>query len=992
MKTFYKCLFVLMGMLCIAGGRLKAQSFPAGFQATQLATGLNPTDMKFSPDGQYLFITDKTGKVFVVENDLLRTSPLLDLASVIFTDGEKGLTHVCIDPDFSTNHYVYLYFTVRGSRTISAANRISRFTFDPATYTLGNEFVLTTLQDMVGPIHTGGAMNFGKDGKLYVTTGESSHPILAQDFQSQLGKILRMNKDGSIPTDNPFYNDLTGNLRYIYALGLRNPYAADIHPVTGRYLVCDVGQNTYEEINDIKPKGNYGWLTIEGPIQSGTTPPDNYQNPILYYDHDEGCAIVGGVFYAPANPSFPAEYVNKFFYGDYCNATIKVMDPDSYQVMGTFGSGLKRPVAFAVKPSGEFYYLDRGGTPHSGEEDVDGILWKVTYTGSLAPVIGAQPQTTIVSVGGTASFSVLANGLGLTYEWMKDGTPIPDSDSSSVVLPNVVLTDSGALITCKVTNGFGQAISQPAVLRVTSRLPPVPLINLPVAGITYVANSTMQYSGMATDDVDGLLPANKLTWKIDFHHDTHYHPGLDATPGNVASGSYFLPGNIEVSDTVWYRIYLTAENSLGLKATVYREVYPEKVTLRIRSMVNGRLAAIPINLDGTISEPQTDKLSVKGVSRSINAQATYTVNDTLFTFVGWGNGNTYPALNIVTPNADTTITALYHKSFVFAGEGLKGEYRTNSTSFTGPVTLTRIDPAINFSWPESPGPGMSQNNFTVVWEGYVQPRTSGAYTIYLDNNKSHAELFFNDAMLIDRNPGGSIGGDKAVVNLTAGSKYKVRIQYWAGYYDTSTINLQWSGPRVFKQVIPVTSMYTLESALPVIFSEFTVRPVNAQLQLNWKVEQESHVKGYAVERRRSGAGAFETIAFFDATGTDRYQYADKEVQANTLYQYRIREDDLDGRSTYSAIRNGRLSGGVDFDYIIVPNPVDVNRQVQLVFTQAVGVAEVQLITPDGKVLQQQRMTAAGQTMSLPLKGVAAGTYYLKVIQGGQVVVKKLLVQ
>lgn len=985
MKTLYKLLFVAVALVCTYS-QLTAQTFPAGFQATKVAEGLNPTDMEFSANGQYLFIADKTGKVFLVENDVLVPTPLMDISAVIMTEGEMGLTHLCLDPDFATNHYVYVYYTILNRR-----NRVSRFTFNPVAKTLGSEYILANLYPMTGNIHTGGAMNFGKDGKLYIATGESSHPAWAQDIYNQLGKVLRMNKDGSIPTDNPFYNVLTDSLRYIYALGFRNPFAADIHPVTGRYFICDVGQNTYEEINEVVAGGNYGWATVEGPIQAGTTAPENYKEPILYYSHDDGCAVVGAAFYAPAQPTFPAQYFNKFFYSDYCNQTIRYMDPDTYQDLGVFGSNLKRPVAFAVKPSGEFYYLDRGGQPQHGEEDLDGILWKVEYTGSLAPVIGAHPQTAIASVGGTATFSILANGLGLTYQWMKNSVDIPNTDSSALVLSNLLLADSGALITCRVTNSFGTATSNAAVLRVTSRPPPVPVIAAPADGSTYVANSNMAFSGSASDDVDGTLTPDKLTWKIDFHHDTHYHPGLDATPGNAVTGSFFLAPNIEVSDTVWYRIYLTAENSLGLRSTVYHEIKPQKVTLHIKSLVAGRLAAIPLNLDGTITEAPVDKLSVKGVIRNIVAQTSYTVNDTLFTFLGWGNGSTNPSLTITTPNADTTITALYDKTAIFVGEGLRGEYRANSSIYTGPVTFTRIDPSIDFSWSGEPAPGVGTQNFSVLWEGYVQPRTSGMYTFYLDNSISTSVLYLDNRKFIDRSSGGIAGGTPKDTTLVAGTKYKIRLEYWANFGATSTLNLKWSGPSVFKQVIPTSSLYA-DAALPVRFTEFTIKPREEQLQLTWKVEELDHVKGYAIEKRKSGAANFETIAFINTTGSNSYTYTDVAVKPNTLYEYRIRQEDLDGRTMYSSIRMGRLSGEAGFDYVIVPNPVDVNRQVQLIFTQSIGQAEILLISPEGKTMARRRVTTTGQTVDIPLKGIPAGTYYLKVIQGRNILVKKLLVQ
>lgn len=993
MKTLYKCLFVLSVLLCYLG-QLSAQTFPAGFQAIKVAEGLNPTDMKFSPDGQYLFIADKTGKVFLVNNnDQLLATPILNISSIIDQSGERGLTHLAVDPDFSTNKYVYVYYTVLLSNNTHSPNRISRFTFNPVTNQLGSELILLTLEGMTGNIHTGGALNFGADGKLYVTTGESSDPPKAQNFGSLLGKVLRMNKDGSIPTDNPYYNVLNNEYRYIYALGFRNPFAADVHRVTGRYFIGDVGQNTWEEINDVKGRSNYGWPLVEGKIQPATIPPADYVEPVLVYHHNEGCAIVGAAFYAPVQISFPEKYVNKFFYSDYCNGTIRMINPDSLdKAPEIFGTNLNRPVAFAIKPStGDFYYLDRGGLPQQGEENVDGILWKVEYTGSLAPVIGSHPQNQIVSVGQNATFSILANGLGISYQWLRNGVPIPNETSSTLTLSNVQLADNNTNYSCKVTNEHGSVTSNTALLEVTTRKAPEPVINLPAAGATYIAGTTIQFSGSATDEVQGNLPASALTWKIDFHHDTHSHPALDPTSG-ISSGSFSIAPNIEVSDTVWYRIHLTATNNIGLKTTVYRDVLPEKVTLHMRSATANGPVAIPLNMDGTLVPPQTDKLSVKGVIRSITAQTTYLLADTLFTFKSWGNGNTNPLLTITTPLSDTTITALYEKTATYTGTGFTGEYRNDfNADFAEPVTVSRVDTAINFGWPTPPAPSVGNDFFSVRWKGSIQPRTSGLYTFYLQVTKGFARFYINtnDSINIWKNP----GNDERFITkaLTAGVKYNILLEYWDNA-DPSTLTLKWSGPGVLKQVIPTSSMFAQESSLPVLFTSFTVKPRDNDLLLNWEVEDLGNVKGYAVQRRKAGSNGFETIAFINTTGERSYSYTDRAIAANTLYEYRIEQMDLDGRPTYSPIRAGRINSRTGFDFVILPNPVEANRQVQLVFTQSIGQAEILLISPEGKTISRQRVNSTGQTLEVPLQGIPAGTYYLKVIEGRNVLVKKLLVQ
>ena len=130
--------------------------------------------------------------------------------------------------------------------------------------------------------HNGGGIHFGGDGKLYVGVGENANGANSQTLDNLLGKVLRINSDGSIPTDNPFFGTATGENRLIWALGLRNPFTFAFQPGTGRLFINDVGQSTWEEINDGVAGANYGWPNEEGP----TSPPDpTYTDPIFFYAH-----------------------------------------------------------------------------------------------------------------------------------------------------------------------------------------------------------------------------------------------------------------------------------------------------------------------------------------------------------------------------------------------------------------------------------------------------------------------------------------------------------------------------------------------------------------------------------------------------------------------------------------------------------------------------------------------------------------------------------
>src|SRR4029077_18085868 len=158
---------------------------------------------------------------------------------------------------------VYTYYTTPEG---GAHNRVSRFTAAGDVAAPSSEVHLLDLEPLSSATnHNGGALHFGPDGKLYIGVGENADGANAQTLSNLLGKMLRINANGSIPTDNPFYNTATGNNRAIWALGLRNPFNFAFHAGTPRLFINDVGESTYEEINDGIAGSNYGWPITEGP-------------------------------------------------------------------------------------------------------------------------------------------------------------------------------------------------------------------------------------------------------------------------------------------------------------------------------------------------------------------------------------------------------------------------------------------------------------------------------------------------------------------------------------------------------------------------------------------------------------------------------------------------------------------------------------------------------------------------------------------------------
>ena len=327
-----------------------AATLPAGFSETTIASGLsNPTAMAMAPDGR-IFVCQQGGALRVIKNNTLLTTPFVTLT--VDSTGERGLLGVAFDPDFLTNRYVYLYYTA----TSPVHNRISRFTANGDVVAAGSEVILMDLENLSATNHNGGAIHFGKDGKLYVAVGENAVPSNSQTLNNRLGKMLRLNKDGTIPTDNPFYNTASGNNRAIWTLGLRNPFTFNVHPLSGRLFINDVGQSAWEEINDGIAGANYGWPTTEGP----TTNPQ-FTGPIHHYANSNAveCAIAGGAFYAPEVRQYPQAYVESYFFADLCGGWIRRLDQQN--ASHGFATAVSNPVDLLVGHDGSLYYLARGG-------------------------------------------------------------------------------------------------------------------------------------------------------------------------------------------------------------------------------------------------------------------------------------------------------------------------------------------------------------------------------------------------------------------------------------------------------------------------------------------------------------------------------------------------------------------------------------------------------------------------------------------------------
>jgi glucose/arabinose dehydrogenase len=617
-----------------------AATLPEGFIERTVATGLwSATAMAFAPDGR-LFVCQQDGRLRVIKNGVLLAEPFVTLE--VDQRGERGLLGVALDPDFPSNQFVYLYYTTAAA---PRHNRVVRFTADGDRAAAGSETLILRLDDLnTATTHNGGAMHFGPDGKLYIAVGDDGDGGNAQSLANLHGKMLRLNRDGSVPADNPFVNQATGSNRAIWAMGLRNPFTFAFQPGTSRLYINDVGNESWEEINEGAAGTNYGWPESEGP----TTNP-LHRSPVYAYPHSFGtaraCAITGGAFYEPPRRQFPASYDGKYFFADFCGGWIRTFDPNTGAV-ADFAAGISLPVDLKVGPDGSFYYLSRGN---------DAVM-QVVYAGAgAAPVITSDPVSRIVPAGFSVTFSVAAFGAQpLVYQWQRDGLNIPGANSQTLTLASVSSADDGARLRAIVSNAAGSRLSAEAVLSVTSNQPPVAAISAPVEGALYTAGETVTYAGSGTDGEDGSLSPSALTWRVDFHHDDHTHPFLPATSG-ASGGSFVVPTTGETSPNVRYRIRLQVRDSGGLTHETFRDVRPRlaQVTLRTEP------AGLALALDGRRVISGHSFTGVVGITRTISADARQRLGGVEYEFRGWADGVSGPTREVATPAVDSLFTARY---------------------------------------------------------------------------------------------------------------------------------------------------------------------------------------------------------------------------------------------------------------------------------------------------------------------------------------------
>jgi len=569
----------------------------------------NPLTMDIAPDGR-VFYVERTGEVWTWSPKSGRAT--LAAQFDVSQYGENGLLGIALDPDFARTPWVYLFYALDdfdppadydadalpytgplGTNVLARLRLKGDGKLDLDSY----EELLRTPSERVGG-HEGGQITFLPDETLVLSVGDNTNPFGDADGFTPLdarperdrydarrtspdpfdlrGKLLRLNRDGSIPAGNMFPRDGSEGRPEIYVMGARNPFRTAVDPTTGRLYFGDIGPDAafdgargprgYDEVNVVDGPAHFGW-----PFCIGDNLPYNaydyatevagapfscagYVPAALAYDYTtvselalgnvrgiDGTltgrsAMAGAVVRRPPGKApyrLPDTYEGALLMTEWTRDIIAAVDIDREGNLERVRRvvpwvRLHRPLDLEIGPDGALYVLEYG-TGHGGDND-DAQLVRIEHSpdGDLTPVASATASRTAGVVPLTVRLSAAgsrapgANGVIRAYAWDVDGDGRPDYTTPEV---EHTFTEGGVqYASLVITDGAGRK-SFPDVIEITTgNDPPVVTIESPTAGTVVKRGSRIEVRGRATDLEDGEAACGRLAWDIRLGHNAHAHP------------------------------------------------------------------------------------------------------------------------------------------------------------------------------------------------------------------------------------------------------------------------------------------------------------------------------------------------------------------------------------------------------------------------------------------------------------------------------------
>lgn len=671
-------------------GPVSAATLPAGFTDNLVTAVGAPTDFAFLPNGS-IYITTQAGQVHQYSSGP-GTTVSLDLAAKLCSNSERGLLGIALDPAYATNRFLYLYYTrdkFGGCETntpTAPVNRVSRFTASP-NFVIDPASELVLIDNIPSPAgnHNGGDLHIASDGLLYASVGDGGCKIgdatrcagqndNARFLTNLAGKILRVGLTGAIPASNPWATatgarrcgDPTGPppgdgpCREIFAFGLRNPFRFAFKPGTSDFHINDVGQSTWEEIDQGAAGADYGWNVREGHCANGSTtncgaPPAGMTNPIFDYSHAGGCASVTGGAFVP-NGLWPSTFAGAYLYADYvCGKIVRLnQDAGSNWVATDFVTGLggSSAVSLGFGPSavGQSLYF----TTYAG----GGQLRRIDHTPTNNPPTAsfvASPQSgpAPLDVSFDASNSSDLDGDPLQYQFT-----FGDGATSQGTTPTVThrYTTAGSftatLVVVDGRGGTSNPVSKPINV---GNGAPQPSITSPSPSTQFSVGQVITLSGSATDPEQGTLPNSALSWTVLLHHGSHTHPFVGPVTGNGITFAAPPPEDLAAASNSYLEIQLTASDANGARTTISQDLQPRKVALTFATNPSG----LTVSVGGAVLTGPSTVTSWQGWQINVSA-ANQVFGGRNYRFTSWSDGGA-ASHSIVTPASPATYTAKFKR-------------------------------------------------------------------------------------------------------------------------------------------------------------------------------------------------------------------------------------------------------------------------------------------------------------------------------------------
>src|SRR6476620_5849981 len=662
---------VLMTTVSFLDGPAAQAAVPSGFTDSSVMSVSAPTDIAFLPDGKML-VTSQGGRFYLRSGST--TTLLLDVSGKICADFERGLLGVTVDPSFSSNGYIYLFYTYKKFGTCvdnssnSPVNRVSRFVLSGTS--VSGETVLVDNMPSPNGNHNAGGLLFGKDGYLYISIGDGGCQIRRPDLcgasngnarvtNRLQGKVLRVTRDGVAPSSNPFYSSggtcrVNGSTssglhcKETYGWGFRNPFriALDPNAAGTKIYVNDVGQGMWEEIDQLSAGKDYGWNFCEGTHATGTSSTCGFAdtNPIFEYGHGSCNSITGGAFIP--NGSWPSTYDDAYFFADYTCGTIWTLKGGTRTV---FASGLGAVTELEFGPYNSnvaLYYADYGASQ----------VRRIAYTAAnnRAPVAKMTASPTYGAVPLTVAFDARQSsdpdGDALTYRW-------DFGDGSSSTQSSFSKTDQKAgkyRATLTVSDGRGGIDTDSVTIQAGNTRPDAEITS-PTASTEFSVGQTITLTGVGTDAEDGTIPSSRMTWQVLLHHDTHTHPFFGPTTGNNLTFQAPAPEDLAAAGNSYLEIRLTVRDSGGLGKLVSMNLMPNKVNVTVGSNVPGMLLWI----EGAPYIAPATVLTWEGNPLTVLAPDQIGPDNQPYIYKSWSDGGRR-SHNYIAPASDATVTANFN--------------------------------------------------------------------------------------------------------------------------------------------------------------------------------------------------------------------------------------------------------------------------------------------------------------------------------------------